>query len=159
MGFILALREIIAFVDGIIVKFRLLHKLPWSLRVVLSSLLNLYIYFVISQFKQLHDAYNNERKQYISHVAALRTSAAKRKLRNRRLCVEEYTFLLNEYKDQTTLKITSMINVDDIIHAPNYNESVLFDKVGMEKYLAKLCREEELVLRIETIFENEIQCL
>ena len=87
-AFTQALREIIQFVDSLAIKFRLLHKFHWSIRVFMYSLLNLYIYFVLDKFDYLHRRYEIERRQYISQVASLRTSEAKRKLKKRRIRLE-----------------------------------------------------------------------
>ena len=73
-------------------------------------------------------------------------------------CIE-YTYLLNDYKDQVVLNIGKLVEIDEIIQPRAYNQSILFTQASVESCLSQLCREEEITRSIETIFQTEIDCL
>ena len=66
---------------------------------------------------------------------------------------------MNDYKDQIVLKIAKLVEIDEIIQPRTYDQSVLFTQASVETCLSQLCREEEITLSIETIFQTEIDCL
>ena len=100
-------REILTLIEKILQKHRFIQKFHWTIQQILKPFLIFYISFVEDQFDELVKLYAIQRQKYKKDVVSLKSLDARRKLKGRRLRVEEYALYLNEYKGPGSPFLTS----------------------------------------------------